>query len=718
MLHQARKTDRFNQFLFNPRFAVAIASCLLISTPAVAAQLSVNGAPVGQKSILIHDDNPQPTASSFRSRPSEDASAGNEDRLAPNRNAFSVRPGFEIPPSPTVADFTNTQASEPTGQAQQGSDARGTFAHPVRDEQDEFAAPAPPAWQQNPSGATTATVRVTPSDLRDEENGLVNPNTHNGLRSRVANPEPDEAFGKTPPVVRSTRPVADSLTADRFADADPAPRAVMPSAKNSRFNSQLFSGQPAKPQALPVAQPPLVRRQPIQRPAQSAPIVDNNIATTSYTTAAAGSESQENLAKQIVDRYSMDNAPDPLPGEPMSLEQMLQQPLPTQNRQPMVSQYWETWFDWASTQNAIAYKEWLSSIPQASSRGDRGLLDAARSAADNEVLAAEIQLGKSQAKLLRFMPTRRSNLNPLPSDLPLVERYETHYELYRSRNLLPAKLTGIDQMLPRTLELIQSRAKTVQMSQAAIKQTLSAYQNRQTPLASVLEAARVWRVSEKDLLASVTNYNQAIADYAMNITRQYTTPEQTAAMLIGAPKTKTETPPMASPTSTASTTAFSDRRPPSSPTNAFGSPRANRSALSSARTASTTPPRGASRSTGPSIFGDRQAKTAPPAQSTRPTWGGASASSRPKPPTSSSSLGADGRPSLNTASRSTAGNTSSAFGSLSAGPSPKRPAAGSSRSSLGNRNLFEESSKPTRTPPKRTTPTRTPASDNSFGFGS
>ena len=675
--------------------------------------------PSREPSILVHDERPaqatvpsnqlgviQPLRPQISSPPATSS-------LQPQVSSA----GFEIPRNPTREDFTNPNTDNNVIRASlsDGSSAVGTYAHESQEPADQFAEPQPPSAPIRSFGGTSSPDRFAQPPQPDHE---PSPIAHNDLRSSNtalgSNTTPSSYGATTNEFGPRVEPKVDSITASqRFVDTRPAPPAAMPDTSTERFNPQLFS-----PNQTPAS--PAVRAQPV-RPFASEPnpTVDHQVAATSFAQTivdrpvgrrnSAGGENltgSKDLAQQIVDRYSMDNAPQPLPGEPTTLTEMLQQPIPQQHRPAMVNQYWETWFDWASMQNAIAYQEWLATVPSASAQGEQGLLDAAKSAAENQVLAAKIQLGKSQAKLVRFMPTRRSNIVPLPSDSPLVERYETHYEIYKARNLLPAKLIGIDQMLPQTLTLINNRAATVQKSQAAIKQNQDGYSRKRVPLASVLEAARVWRSAEQDLLASVTSYNQAITDYAFNITRRHTTPEQTVAMLIGTPKAKSNS------TSNVSRTAgssFGNRNGGpnnGSPNNgsqsrnltaaSFGQPASDRNAATQDNVA---------QSSTDSTVGPNETL----APTNRPPWtGGTSNNSRPSVASSSGRPGigrstADGRPSLGTTSRGSFGGASSRSGATSSPPA--------SSASFGT-----PSTRPGSQPPARSNPP-TRSFNGGSGFG-
>ena len=280
--------------------------------------------------------------------------------------------------------------------------------------------------------------------------------------------------------------------------------------------------------------------------------LDHQVQPTVFAQPLRQTANSTELAKTMMERFSIDNFPNGIPGEPVKLIDMLRQPLSSQQKQPMVHQYWETYYDWTSLVAAKQYQQWLSQIPSSVSPTDKSILNAARVAAENSVLASEIQLGKSQSRLVQFMPNRTSTLLPLPNDAPLIQKYNTNYELYKAHRRMPTSLLGIDQMLPKTLELIGRRANAVRASKTAADQAVAALSSRQSTMATALEAGRIWRAAERDLVASVTSYNQAIADYSLSVSTGYQTPEQVVAMLIAKPKTNVANISQAGQNSTAS----------------------------------------------------------------------------------------------------------------------------------------------------------------------
>ena len=221
-------------------------------------------------------------------------------------------------------------------------------------------------------------------------------------------------------------------------------------------------------------------------------------------------------------------------GTPVRLQEMFLEPLSGSQRKQMVAQYWETYYDLAALKVASDYEGWLNSISV--SGAEKGLLTAAQQMASDQQLAARIQLGKSQSRLLDFMPNPRPNeFTPLPADQPLIEHYVTDYEKYKRVRSLPTSLRGIDPMLASTLKLITQRAATASSAKNAAEQAGRSVRNQQVPLASALAVGRLWRDSQLDMIASTVSYNQAISDFVLTL-EPNRSPQQLTAFMLGAPK--------------------------------------------------------------------------------------------------------------------------------------------------------------------------------------
>ena len=329
------------------------------------------------------------------------------------------------------------------------------------------------------------------------------------------------------PVIRSNNRTAQS--GSRF-------NAGANSNYNQGVNPNIASGVP---RVAPLQQLPNNRNiasQPVRRTQQSFNR-DSSVRPTGFAQPTAPRKIKTDVAKQLIARYSTDGVnPQELGGQPVKLFEMLSQPISTDQRRPMVHQFWDTYLDWASLVNAKQYSSLLDDIP-GSSGADSAVLEMAKMEAKNEVLASEIELVKSQSKLAQFMPNRSSSLPPpIPNDLPLIQKYNTQYERYRQSSLMPANLLGIDKMLPKTLELISSRADTVQLAQSANQTVVAGVRNRQSSVSDALHTAKAWRTAEQNLLVAVMDYNHAICDYALTVSRGYQSPQQVVGMLIAKPK--------------------------------------------------------------------------------------------------------------------------------------------------------------------------------------
>lgn len=236
------------------------------------------------------------------------------------------------------------------------------------------------------------------------------------------------------------------------------------------------------------------------------------------------------LAHQAMDAFDLTNASLPLPGQPVTLLELLQQTRPAY-RSDMINQYWQTYASWAHYRNALEYQKWLQQASRPQSQAERALLSAARNEALSQVLLCEIELEQGQQRLQEFVGVPADSL-PLPKDRPLIKGYDMHYDWFFKRQLVPSKLIGINQRLPKQLKLIVQQAETAKVAKSAMNQTRSAFTSGQLGVASVLESGRLWRTSRDQLIGTVTRYNQSIADYATAVHPNFKSPDQIVAMLI------------------------------------------------------------------------------------------------------------------------------------------------------------------------------------------
>ena len=506
-----------------------------------------------------------------------------ENRFAPLPSSSS-KAATSIPPSaPPVRNASNFFAP-PKG-------ASAKAAPPIKPVQNRFELPTPPAASQRsqqtaapsaviskaqaPKVEPPSTANVPQSSARS----LLAPNANSqssrfsGLprassQSGSQSPAPANRFA-SPPVnksassgagfssFRATRPeqpksglnnsgVFGSRNTNSGTGASSSTIRRQPSSLSSSFPGASNSSQSSIGSSRLSSQSSQFGSQPKGAPLRGRPIQND------LRGGAANNQTQRNQAvaslnqsSDKVDRQSIDFARQQLrnlqpgsadqDGTPVRLVEMFLEPLSGNQRKQMVAQYWETYYDMAALKIAVDYEKWLSSV-STSTGAEAGLLSAAQQMASDGQLAAEIQLGKSQSRLLDFMPNPRPDtFAPLPADEPLVERYVTDYEKYKLVRSLPTSLRGIDPMLASTLKLITRRAKTVSTAKTAAQQAGQAVRNRQIPLASAIAAGQIWRDSQLDMVASTVSYNQAISDFVLTL-EPNRSPEQLTAFMLGAPK--------------------------------------------------------------------------------------------------------------------------------------------------------------------------------------
>ena len=360
----------------------------------------------------------------------------------------------------------------------------------------------------------------------------------NGLRPNL----PDPSAGQP----RSLAPMQNSVGA-----TSPA------SNPNELRTTSIIDDQPVNSQ--PHSQRMAQRETPIQPLRQSAPVSDRQVQPSGYqqefdpgfsqapsnfnpaaTTPSAASnpaatpavlKQQLEVARNGLARFTPQAQAD-LPGTPVQLEEMLLEPIAHDQRAAMVGQYWETWYDWSAYQIALEYQQWIQSVPSPAG-ADSSLLRAAQQAANDRVLAARIQLIKSQSQLQDYMPNPKPReFRPLPASTPLAAKFNTDIERYRQRGAVPTRLRGIAEVLGKTALLIAQRSGTVESVRMAKDQLQVIAAQRPGSLASLLAAGQLWQQTELELVASVVSYNQAIGEYVLTV-EPGRSPSQLARFMIG-----------------------------------------------------------------------------------------------------------------------------------------------------------------------------------------
>lgn len=252
-----------------------------------------------------------------------------------------------------------------------------------------------------------------------------------------------------------------------------------------------------------------------------------------------GNTNQDNAtdsssAKSVIAKFSFDNHQQSANGLPIRLIDVLRQAR-NASRSQLIPQYWDVYYDWAQSISATNHRDWVASIT-AAKQTDAASIEVAKSSAENEITFNSIQLGKSQAKMKSLMATA----DPIvPMDSPTVTRVKTNYDAFKKHGLVPSRFDGVDQTLQQMYGLITSRANTAMMAQQNADQAKQLYARNQSTVDHVLTAGRTWRTAESDFIASVIEYNQAYADYALALPYGNGPVEAVIGMLIVEPSPET-----------------------------------------------------------------------------------------------------------------------------------------------------------------------------------
>ncbi len=237
------------------------------------------------------------------------------------------------------------------------------------------------------------------------------------------------------------------------------------------------------------------------------------------------------FASRLVEQLAAADTAQAIEGQPMELLDMLAN-ADSAKQAELVQQYWKTWGAMAQYRFALDELQLLRGVGQVRNETSRVLLEAARSAASNAIAAREIDMVAQRQLLNGFLLGPRSELLPLPVDMPLVKGYRTNYEVYAAEQTLPDRLFAIHHLLPKQQQLIGDCAATVQRCRNAVMQSSRAFSQGAEPAASVLQAIQLCRNSHYAFVQTVVDYNTTIAEYAMAVNPFNTAPEQVVAMLI------------------------------------------------------------------------------------------------------------------------------------------------------------------------------------------
>jgi hypothetical protein len=195
-----------------------------------------------------------------------------------------------------------------------------------------------------------------------------------------------------------------------------------------------------------------------------------------------------------------------------------------------VRAYWRLTQAVADYNYAVDEHRFLAAVPVV--REDQLSLQAAQASSKAEQAESRLAAVRAQQALAEIAPLASGGKLPLPADMPVVGTYRTHFKELNQRGAARDELGLIDQSLPMIRDVIDAQAEAVAAAAAVLPPALQAYQQGQTPLATVLDAHERLRRHRRAFLTAVEQYNAEIAGYALSVSLPAVTGERIAGMLI------------------------------------------------------------------------------------------------------------------------------------------------------------------------------------------
>jgi len=202
-------------------------------------------------------------------------------------------------------------------------------------------------------------------------------------------------------------------------------------------------------------------------------------------------------------------------GRPISLQQALAGTSNRDERIAVIKTYWQLAVaiaDWNHAQDEV---QRLTGLPDPLSELEAAQLSSAVVTASARLSETKLVLLSTQHELAANMKSDSSSL-PLTSDIPFVGAYEPKFDEIFSGRPAPRNLRRLAESFPLYLELTNARARSVLGTEATLTKLAEAYPQGNVAYAQILDAFNKLRDQRIALLATVRDYNNAIADYSLN----------------------------------------------------------------------------------------------------------------------------------------------------------------------------------------------------------
>ena len=254
-----------------------------------------------------------------------------------------------------------------------------------------------------------------------------------------------------------------------------------------------------------------------------------------FTTTTLEDNTPPSAAESLI-KQSFPNAADAgEQGAQISLLDVLSGVSDRTRRSAAVQTYWEASSLLADWQFAHDEHDLLEQLPAPRDATAQAILSAERSAARARLLEAEMAAKSAQHALVELVPTRTAAANenpPLPSNLPFVGKYNTHFTTIFANRIAPVGLRRIHETLPLRRELVEARAGAISTGVEALHRQIEAYQSGQATLADVVLQLDKLRAQRGAFLGAVRDYNLDIAEYVLGTAQPSDPPSRIVSMMI------------------------------------------------------------------------------------------------------------------------------------------------------------------------------------------
>lgn len=202
-------------------------------------------------------------------------------------------------------------------------------------------------------------------------------------------------------------------------------------------------------------------------------------------------------------------------GYPIRMEQVLAASPDSGARRAAIRAYWNLVVSIADHHHAL---DELDRITQIAASANDKLTEAAAAAAEARVAETKVIVTAAQFDLAAFTPSPATL--PIPADAPLVSEYRTEYAALFGRGPAPLAIKRLSIMLPLYKDQVLARGRATIAASEAIDKS------------GDLETFKHLCEHRRAFLTSVRDYNDAIADYALQLTTPGMSAETVTSMLI------------------------------------------------------------------------------------------------------------------------------------------------------------------------------------------